>query len=136
MYSSGADILAYLQGVATKYELEPYIMLRHKLTGARYDEALGKWNLRIKRPSLASPENFEEIDDQVDFVFNGIGVLNRWEWPDIQGLKDFKGTMVHSAEWNLGGTTWKDDVKDWGEKKVGVIGLVRTCSLCLRTGER
>lgn len=139
MYAPGAEILAYMQGVVSKYRLEPYIKLRHELTGARYDESTGKWNIRLKRPSKSSPANFEEIDDWADFVFNGIGVLNRWKWPDIIGLKDFKGTMVHSANWNLGGASWEDDVKDWGDKKVGVIGLVsfRThCSNAFRYSTR
>lgn len=124
MYAPGSEILAYMQGVVNKHKLEPYIKLRHELTGARYDESTGQWNIRLKRPSESSPADFEEMDDWADFVFNGIGVLNRWKWPDITGLKDFKGTMVHSANWNLGGTSWEDDVKDWGDKKVGIIGLV------------
>lgn len=124
MYAPGSEILAYMQDVVKEYKLEPYIKLRHELTGARYDESTGKWTIRLKCPSESSPADFEEMDDWADFVFNGIGVLNRWKWPDITGLKDFKGTMVHSANWDLGGTSWEDDVKDWGDKKVGVIGLV------------
>ena len=91
---------------------------------ARYDEDSGRWKLRIRCPSDTSPGSYEEVDDWADFVFNGIGGLHRWNWPDIPGLSDFKGTKVHSAGWNLGGETWEDDVKDWGNKKVAVIGLV------------
>lgn len=61
-------------------------------------------------------------------VFNGIGLLSRWHWPDIAGLHDFKGTLVHSADWNLDGATWEEDVKQWGDKKVAVIGLVSSAS--------
>lgn len=126
MYAPGSEILAYMEGVADKYQLRPYIKLRHELTSARWEEATGHWNLRIKRPSESTPGEYEEFDDWADFVFNGIGVLHRWNWPDIKGLKEFKGTVVHSADWNLGGATWEEDVKDWGNKKVGVIGLVNT----------
>ena len=125
MYAPGSEILEYMQGVVDKYQLKPYIKLRHQLTGARYDELSGKWNIRLKRPSESTPGEFEEVDDRVDFVFNGIGVLSRWKWPDIEGLNDFNGVMVHSANWNLGGATWQEDVKDWKDKKIGVIGLVR-----------
>lgn len=43
-----------------------------------------------------------------------IGVLNDWKWPDIKGLKDFKGTLCHTARWpkNL-------DLKD---KTIAVLG--------------
>ena len=54
----------------------------------------------------------------------GVETLSRWRWPDIEGLHDFKGTLVHSANWNLGGATWEEDAKDWGDKNVAVIGLV------------
>jgi cation diffusion facilitator CzcD-associated flavoprotein CzcO len=30
----------------------------------------------------------------------GIGALNEWKWPDIKGLKDFKGPLLHSANWD------------------------------------
>ena len=124
MYAPGSEILEYLQGVVDKHKLKPYIKLRHQLTGARYDESTGKWNIRLKRPSASSPDEVEEVDDWADFVFNGIGVLSRWKWPDIPGLKDFKGTLVHSANWNLGGASWEDDIEEWVGKKIGVIGLV------------
>ncbi|PSR73745.1 hypothetical protein PHLCEN_2v10435 [Hermanssonia centrifuga] len=55
-----------------------------------------------------------------------MGILSRWSWPDIDGLKNFKGTLVHSANWDLGGATWEDDAKDWQDKNVAVIGLGST----------
>ena len=125
MFSPGSEILAYLRRVVDKYQLSQYIKLRHELTRAQYDEATGKWHITIRRPSESSPDGFEEIEDWADFVFNGVGILHRWAWPEIPGLDDFKGIKVHSADWNLGGATWEDDVKDWGDKKVAVIGLVR-----------
>ena len=107
-----------------KWALEPYIKLRHELVHAQWDGPTGKWHLRIRRPSSESETGFEEVEDTADVVFNGIGLLSRWHWPEIEGLKDFKGTLVHSADWNLGGKTWEEDVKDWGDKKVAVIGIV------------
>ena len=124
MYSPGSEILAYLQSVADKYQIMPYIKFRHELIGARYDEPAGRWHIQIKRPSQTTSGAFEEVEDWADFVFSGIGVLHRWQWPDIAGLKDFKGVVVHSADWKLGGTTWEEDVQSWGDKNVAVIGLV------------
>ena len=40
------------------------------------------------------------FDDHADLILDGCGVLNKWKWPDIPGLHDFKGDLLHSAQWN------------------------------------
>lgn len=55
--------------------------------------------------------------------------MSRWSWPDIEGLENFKGRVIHSAQWETGedsgdGPEWAESVKDWGDKCVGVIGVV------------
>ena len=107
-----------------KYKLEPYIKLSHELTNAAYEEKTGRWHIRIRRPSSENKDHLEEIEDEADFLFLGVGLLNRWKWPEIRDLQSFKGTLIHSANWNLGGSSWEEDVKDWGDKQVAVIGLV------------
>src|SRR5271170_2568294 len=42
-------------------------------------------------------------DVDCDVVFSASGVLNNWKWPDIPGLQDFKGKLLHSAQWD---TEW------------------------------
>ncbi|KAJ3949097.1 uncharacterized protein N0V96_000209 [Colletotrichum fioriniae] len=37
-----------------------------------------------------------------------------WKWPDIPGLHDFSGSLLHSADW--------DENFDWKGKRVAVIG--------------
>ena len=134
-----------------KYKLMKYIRLQHELTYARWDEDSGKWNLRIRRlrfprdvngamdgvprDSEASPasdtytpvdDEFEEFEDTADVLFLGTGSLSRWSWPDIEGLKDFKGRLMHSAQWDVSeSNSWEEGAKDWGNKTVGVIGIVR-----------
>lgn len=108
-----------------------YIQLRTELIHARYDEATGKWHLRLKRPvANSSPDaevQYEEFEDTADFVVSGVGALSRWSWPDLEGLWDFKGKVLHSAGWEVGDNeAWQDKVKDWKDKKIGVIGVVRT----------
>lgn len=113
------------------------------MVSARYDEPSGKWHVRIKRPVVSaaggSEPQYEEFEDTADLLFTGIGGLSRWNWPDIDGLKSFKGTLVHSANWEIPKPSgsgaaeeegplkqgWEEDVKDWGDKKVAVIGVVR-----------
>lgn len=110
------------------------------MVAAKYDEPTGKWHVTIKRPSSSgeggSSIDYEEFEDTADLLFTGVGGLSRWNWPDIDGLNDFKGTMVHSANWEIGKESvvssggsdpkpsWEEDVKDWGSKRVAVIGVV------------
>ena len=47
-------------------------------------------------------------------LINGTGFLNSWKWPKIPGLHDFKGQLLHSANW--------DPSVDWKDKTVAVIG--------------
>ncbi|KAJ3549046.1 hypothetical protein NM688_g5222 [Phlebia brevispora] len=123
VYSPGSEILEHMEQIVAKYKLEAYIKLCHELTHARYDEAAAKWHDHVKRPSSTAEGQYEGFEDKADFLSMGVGVLSRWNWPRIGGFYGFKRTLVHSADWNLGGAMWKDDVKDRGEKSVAVIGL-------------
>ena len=39
---------------------------------------------------------------------------SKWKWPDVKGLWDFKGKLVHSAHW--------DNEYNWEGKRVAVLG--------------
>lgn len=47
-----------------------------------------------------------------------LGILNNWQWPEIEGLHDFEGPLMHSASWN-------HDV-ELDNKVIGVIGTGST----------
>jgi cation diffusion facilitator CzcD-associated flavoprotein CzcO len=59
-------------------------------------------------------ETGEETEDEAEYFINAGGVLNNFKWPDIPGLHDFKGKLMHSAAYEEG-----YDLKD---KKVAVVG--------------
>ena len=105
-----------------------YIKLRHELIYAQYDEPSGKWKLKLRRPAEGSSgdsREYEIIEDSADFVLAGVGSLSRWSWPDIDGLNDFKGKLIHTAGWETDDSGWwHSSVADWGDKRVGVIGSV------------
>lgn len=99
-----------------KYKLMRYIKLNHELMNAIWDSEAGKWRLTISTPQ-------GNMQDSADFVINCTGPLSRWQWPQIEGLLDFKGHVVHSADWNLE----KEGSKEaWDGKNVAVIGVVCT----------
>jgi len=67
------------------------------------------WRFKVR--DLATGE---VKDDAAEFFINAGGVLNNWKWPDIPGLRDFKGKLMHSASY--------DEGYDLDGKRVAVIG--------------
>ena len=60
----------------------------------------------------------ETFEDTADFLINGTGILNAWKWPDVPALKEFEGTLVHTAR-------YPQDL-DLRDKRVGIIGVGST----------
>jgi cation diffusion facilitator CzcD-associated flavoprotein CzcO len=60
----------------------------------------------------------QKTTDWAHVFVNGTGILNSWKWPEIEGLHDFKGGLMHSAAW--------DHSVDFDGKVVGVIGTGST----------
>tara|TARA_R110002003_G_scaffold351_17_gene19030 strand:- start:22464 stop:23861 length:1398 start_codon:yes stop_codon:yes gene_type:complete len=89
------------------------MQLNSKITEATWDNDEGIWNLTI-----ANPKTGDTRKDWAHVFVNGTGILNNWKWPDIEGLHDFKGPLLHSACWN-------HDVKFDGIT-AGVVGVGST----------
>lgn len=51
-------------------------------------------------------------------MIKATGILNRWKWPDIPGLHDFKGKLIHTARY--------DENYDHTGKSIAVIGTGST----------
>ncbi|GAA5983688.1 hypothetical protein JCM10908_000381 [Rhodotorula pacifica] len=113
-YAYGPEILKYLQGVAAKYKLERFLRYGHKLVSAVWSEDSAQWHLTFDLVNeQGNKTGTKEVD--VDVVIQGMGGLSRWDWPNIPGLQDFKGTKYHSAAYPVGA-----DAEEG--KRVAVIG--------------
>ncbi|TID03888.1 putative sterigmatocystin biosynthesis monooxygenase stcW [Colletotrichum higginsianum] len=93
-YAPGSEILEYLNHVVDKYGARKYMKFQHEFKGARWCEDAGKWEVQLLRHT-----DGQTIYDTADVVVKATGTLNKWKWPDIPGLHDFKGTLLHSANW-------------------------------------
>ena len=103
-YPEQYEILDYLEGIADKFKLRPYIKFNAKVLGAKYNEDENLWNV-----SLESGEIYK-----AKTLVSGLGQLNRPKWPEISGIETFKGHSFHSAQW--------DHDYELKGKKVAVIG--------------
>lgn len=109
-YSYSSEIFEYLKDIEREGNfIEKYIKLRHEITRVEWDDDAGLW--RVKARNI---ETGEEVEDAAEFFINAGGVLNNWKWPDVPGLKDFKGKLMHTAKYDRG--------FDLTGKRVAVLG--------------
>lgn len=106
LFSPGAEIRAYFERVARKYDIERRIRYGQELTDGEFHE--GRWHLRAKDGSTSV----------ADIVIAATGVLRDPVYPDIPGLASFGGACFHSARW--------DHSVNLDGKRVGIIGTGST----------
>lgn len=101
-FSSGAEILTYLEGVAASNAVPGSVRFGEEVV--RCDFVDGRWHLET---SLGA-------HDVVDVVIAATGVLHHPYIPDIDGLDSFAGRTVHTARW--------DETVPIDGQRVGIVG--------------
>ncbi len=104
VFSPQQEIWDYLRHCVKKYKLEEHIKFNWELKGLKFNDADSTWTLF----------NTKGEKDVADVVILGTGGLHLPNIPDIEGLKNFKGKIFHSAQW--------DHSYDLKGKEVAVIG--------------
>jgi cation diffusion facilitator CzcD-associated flavoprotein CzcO len=113
-----------MEDVADKYNLRQYITTGRKVVGARWLEDKQKWQVLSKNTDgrrnvvssygITDGEVGDDIVEECDVFINASGFFNHWRWPKTPGRHNFKGVMVHSANY--------DPELDLRGKRVAVIG--------------
>lgn len=94
-FAYGAEIQKYFEDFAERFGSKKYMKLNTKVVECRWNKDAGIWHITLK-----NMKTNEEWHDWAHCVVNGTGILNNWKWPDIQGIHDFQGPLMHSAAWN------------------------------------
>lgn len=107
-YITQPEILTYLNRVADKYDLRRSYQFETKVTAAHFDETTNLWTVMTDK------------DDKVTakYIVCGLGLLSAINKPDIKGIDNFKGEIVHTGR-------WPEDI-DLSGKRVGIIGTGST----------
>jgi cation diffusion facilitator CzcD-associated flavoprotein CzcO len=100
--------------VANKYDLYKYIRFNTSVEAATWDDRKLRWKVDIKVTGGKSAEFSPGYSIECDFLISAVGHLNQPRYPDIEGLKEFKGKIIHSARWD-----WSYDMSG---AKIGIIG--------------
>ncbi|KAH8726481.1 hypothetical protein GQ44DRAFT_726051 [Phaeosphaeriaceae sp. PMI808] len=109
-YSYSSEIWEYLKSIERENDfINKYIKLRHCIEHVEWDDTAGIWRVKVR-----NLETDEVVEDSAEFFVNAGGVLNNWKWPDIPGLHEFEGKLMHSAHYEEG--------YDLSSKRVAVIG--------------
>jgi cation diffusion facilitator CzcD-associated flavoprotein CzcO len=104
MFAPQAEIKAYLQHCARKYELLPHVRFGCEVTEARFDELTALWHVTTRDGRHFSAR----------VLVSGMGGLSNPAYPSLPGLDSFQGAKFHSAHWNHD--------YDLRGKRVAVIG--------------
>ena len=103
-FSGAPEILDYIDGMVEQFGLKASIRFNTNVQGMHFDEDAGLWTLPCEDGACW----------QARSVVMASGPLANCSLPDIRGIGDFKGKVIHSARW--------DHDYDFSGKKVAVIG--------------
>jgi cation diffusion facilitator CzcD-associated flavoprotein CzcO len=88
-FSPQPEIYAYIRRVAEEQGLMPHIRFGIEVEEADWDDEAQQWRLKTSGGEIAARA-----------IATAAGPLSEPAIPDIPGLRDFKGTIFHSATWN------------------------------------
>ncbi|KAI0002846.1 hypothetical protein F4779DRAFT_634889 [Xylariaceae sp. FL0662B] len=108
-FAQGPEILDYRTGIARKYEVDKYLKLHQKVETLAWSDKNSVWQVKIRDVRTG-----ELYIHEAEFVLTAIGRFNAWKLPDYPGIKDFKGLIRHTSNW--------DPTFDLSGKRVAVIG--------------
>jgi monooxygenase len=109
--ADGDSILNYIRETAREHQLDQHIRYGHKVMAASWSSQDARWTVDVER----GPHR-ERIQLTCQFLFLCSGYYNyeRGYTPQLPGLDQFKGRVVHPQQWT-------PDV-DYTGKRVVVIG--------------
>jgi cation diffusion facilitator CzcD-associated flavoprotein CzcO len=106
-YANQPEILAYLETVADDFDLRRHLMFGTCVRSLRWNSEALHWEVE-----LAGGEPNRAV--VADVVVSAVGLFGAARYPDIEGLADFSGEVMHTAQW--------DATVDLAGKRVAVVG--------------
>jgi cation diffusion facilitator CzcD-associated flavoprotein CzcO len=108
-YPGQAEILAYLEHVADRFDLRRHISFSTRVVGVHRDEAADRWVVDTEGGGRWTCR----------WLVTAVGCLSSANVPDVPGLETFAGTWHHTGQWPHEGV-------DVAGKRVGVVGTGST----------
>jgi len=106
-YSKRDAILEYLKKCVNKYNLSDHIKLNTTVESTIFDEDTKSWNT-----SVICNNNKSILNSNI--VISAVGQLNKPSVPDINGIDEFNGPIIHTGAW--------DSSFNYKDKNIALIG--------------
>ncbi|OBK72796.1 monooxygenase [Mycobacterium sp. 1274761.0] len=103
-YPRQPEILAYLEAVADDFDLRRHLVLNTEVRRVVWQSDAFRWTVELADGDTVS----------ADVVVSAVGLFGPARIPAIDGLADFGGALMHTAQW--------DAAVDLTGKRVAVIG--------------
>jgi cyclohexanone monooxygenase len=104
-YAAQAEIQAYAEHVAERYDLKPAFAFETKVVSAHWDEAAARWTVTTDRGDKV----------RARFCLMATGCLSVPRAPKIEGAESFAGRNYHTG-------LWPHEPVSFAGQRVGVIG--------------
>ncbi|MFP1153717.1 flavin-containing monooxygenase [Mycobacterium sherrisii] len=106
-YARQPEILAYLEAVADDFDLRRHLRLGTRVRSVAWNADACGWDAQLEHHGHASTLS-------VDVVVCAVGLFGSVKFPDLTGLRDFAGPVMHTAQW--------DHDIELADRTVAVIG--------------
>lgn len=103
-YLTQPEILEYAERVVDRLDVRRHYLFGAEVTSSIYDDDTLTWTVTTDRGDVFHAR----------YVVNAVGLLSAINLPDIPGLDDFAGEVLHTGAWPEG--------VDLSGKRVGVVG--------------
>src|SRR3954464_13265266 len=108
LFTPGPEIKQYADDVADKFDVRKHMRFNTVVEGARWDEEAGVWQVAVSGGATLTAR----------YLITATGFLSQPKVPDIPGVANFAGKVIHTTDW--------DDSYDPAGRRVGLIGTGAT----------
>jgi cation diffusion facilitator CzcD-associated flavoprotein CzcO len=108
LFAPGDELKRYADDVADKYDVRRHMRFGTSVSGARWDEDTETWHVAVAGGETLTAR----------FLITATGFLSQPHTPDIDGITEFGGRIIHTTDW--------DDDYEFTGRRIGVIGTGAT----------
>ncbi|MEK6787746.1 MAG: NAD(P)/FAD-dependent oxidoreductase [Pseudomonadota bacterium] len=108
IFAPGSELQHYTERVAAKYGIYPHIRFKVSVCRAEFDEQDHYWRIETDSGDVITARH----------LVSATGGLISPKMPDIKGISDFKGKIIHTGHW--------DESIELKGKRIAVIGTGAT----------